>query len=674
MKKAGICKLKNLLIVMFLLAVTGCGANSSSVTGSPSGVGNASLAANLQWGTTTSGSGARALAAPAGVAKLRLAVTGSTIPAVKKDFDVSGGATSGQVDGIYAGKNLTLTALALDSTGAVLYEGSAFGIDLASGENKNVGTISMVQPHTRTADAPCLSCHETVSDKFSGRNLIADFKASAHYTNDSSTGCVGCHGANHNDTNPVASGKCFSCHTTLGAKHQNAASIGNDTPARWLNGTNTNCNACHQSHNPIKGIGFQERKDWAASGHGDVNGAAWAHYDFTTRDTCNACHTTTGFLKALDNNWNDTTKLSSTGSGKEVAACNACHASNDFKNGGIRTIAGGYKAGMGGYGAGAKAIMTFADVGESNVCIPCHASRENGDSIRATVTTTGTSSFKNPHYLAAAAVFYGKGGFQFYTSGVRYNTYGAAGKIGRTANWSHGKLGIDNYTTTTSATVKASGVIYDSGNKGQCVSCHLGPKNTHTFGAVETAKATFGTSVNTRGCYGCHTGTDMSMEAFVEEEKEVWDRMFDFLTWQLQQYNIYYNDANNPYFFTAPYVTGGTNTAFTAWNTPVGNNVVNSQKTMGAAMNLKLLKAEKGSFVHNRKFGRALIADSLIYLQNGTEGDRSVISPTQNGVINFTAYSTARPVSYPGQVGANVSITVLKSYLTSAVTGGYVRK
>ena len=50
------------------------------------------------------------------------------------------------------------------------------------------------------------------------------------------------------------------------------------------------------------------------------------------------------------------------------------------------------------------------------------------------------------------------------------------------------------------------------------------------------------------------------------------------------------------------------------------------------------------------------------------------VTASGRGVMAFTAYSTARPVTYPGQVGANVSITTLKSYLTKTATGGYVRR
>lgn len=166
----------------------------------------------------------------------------------------------------------------------------------------------------------------------------------------------------------------------------------------------------------------------------------------------------------------------------------------------------------------------------------------------------------------------------------------------------------------------------------------------------------------------------MNMAAFIDEEKEIWSRLFDLYNWQLQQYGIYYTDASYPYFFQSDMTT-----PFYTWTTTVGTTfggagVSDSQQTMGSCMNLALLVREKGSFVHNRSFGRALIADSITYLQKGAVGDRTVTSTDPNTIIKFSDYSTARPTSYPGQVGPNISISTVKSYLTRLSGGLYTRR
>jgi hypothetical protein len=700
MRNIALNKLRHLLFPLLMVALTGCGASNPGRVAAPAG--NASIVGKLQWGETGKGSAKTVADAvpPSAVKLIRMTVTAAGIPTVVKEFynapypnslqgdplpsyatPIVGQLSSGQVDHIYPSGNLSLTVQAFDANLNPIFEGSALNISLQAGEVKVVtDPIIMTTPTVKAEDTNCLNCHASVISSLTGRNLVADYKQSTHYRNvtyrDAQSvraGCVGCHGPSHNVVSPPAD-RCFECHgdpaLLLGAAHLNAASTTLPGPARYLNGTNNNCYACHEPHNPLKGLGSKERQDWAASGHGDVNGEAWKHYDFTIKDTCNACHTPAGFLKALGNGWSNTAAASNTvSSGKQPLTCDGCHSSNNFKVS-VRTMAGGYTAGMGGFGSAALATIQFPNVGESNICIPCHASSENGASLSAGVADFSNSSLKNPHYLSAAAVFYGKGGFQFYTSGVRYNTYGAAGKVGRNANWSHGKLGMDNYSTASSASLP--GVTVGSGNKGQCVACHLGPKNTHSFDAVQTANATQGTTGNTRGCYGCHNGTDMPMSQFVNNERVIWNRLFDFFAWNfvynangtLRTAPLYFSSNAVPFFFSDSAMT----IEATDWTKTVPTGT--GAKTMGAAMNLKLLTSEKGSFMHNRSFGRALIADSIVYLQRGSVGDRTIAYPSQNGVIGFTAYSTARPA--PDSNG--VSISTLKSYLTKSSGSNYLRR
>lgn len=554
---------------------------------------------------------------------------------------------------------------------------------------------------TLEASQTCIDCHAEANDPVVlNAKITEEWKSSKHRSEIIGAGCIDCHepqvghpnvcsrchgsaptAFNTNGTdvvlNPDTERKCYKCH---GAKTLSSGHFTNNTSANApgsfvsLNYTNK-CRACHNPHDVTALMSIN--KDWAKSGHGDPNGLAWANRDFKQSASCIRCHTATGYINyatGAETAFPATTWASASDKTKEVLACNACHGSYDFKN--SKRIVGAFTAPYGGNTASPGGVpQSFPDVGASNLCVSCHAGRENGASLILGVADFANASFKDPHYLGAAAVFYGKGGFQFYTSGVRYNTYGAAGKAGKTANWSHGRLGMDNYITSTNATVVSSGAIIDSGNRGQCIACHMGPKSTHTFGAVETANDTLGASSYTRGCYGCHTGTDIDMTAFVEEEKEIWNRMFDFFAWNFA-YNangtnrtnpIYTSDAA-PYFFSNALKTA----ALENWTLPVPGGT--GAQTMGAAMNYILLTAEKGSFAHNRAFGRALIADSIIYLQNGSVGDyRAKNTNSENAIINFTSYSTARPTSYPGQVGPNISITTLKSYLVRGINAAGVR-
>ncbi|GFO54607.1 hypothetical protein GMSM_16140 [Geomonas sp. Red276] len=534
--------------------------------------------------------------------------------------------------------------------------GSAAATVQAMGVNGNAlynANLDVANALTATNDPGCLGCHfGTTTNNLNGE-AIPGVQGAPHYN----TAATNVPGQTFTQAQFVVAGsQCNDCH---GYGH------GTDSPGYSAS------KAAFPNISGVQGKGINA--NYAESAHGDINGLAWTDYNFlnlSSRSGCTPCHTTKGFVNAMSSvnanggkiatpafigNAADTTK--------QVLGCTACHSSTSWKTS-IRTMSNTYQAAQGGFSLTAPAYTAYENMGESNVCIPCHAGRENGGSINASTADFSNTGFKNPHYLAAAAVFYGKGGFQFYTSGVRYNTYGAAGKVGRNANWSHGKLGMDNYTTST---LKAAntGNIRGSGNKGQCVACHLGPTNTHTFNAFEAAKATWGTNTAPNGCFGCHSGEDMEEVAI--GEKALVDRSLDLLAYELEKYGLYFNNDKNPYFFTdAAFGTSATN-----WTANPNSVTVTGKQTMGAALNLKLLKAEKGSHVHNRAFMRALITDSLVYLQKGQAGidaDRRTVAADPNNIINFTNYSTA--ISAPnsdriaaGQSGSSVSITALKGYL-----------
>lgn len=469
------------------------------------------------------------------------------------------------------------------------------------------------------------------------------------------------------------------------------------------------CTACHEPHNPLKGLGSHQRKAWAKSGHGDVTGVAWSNRDFKRSVDCIRCHTASGFINYAQSNFTlpSSTWAAAGDNNREVLTCRACHLNSNFKKS-VRQL-DHFTAPYGIVNSISLAPMAFPDVGESNLCIPCHSGRENGISIKKTVSNFANASFKNPHYLAAAGVFYGLGGFQFYSSTKQTPYYSQAytskygvivdGTIikaaaasttvggvpainvgdsltGKKAPWNHGRLGMDNFIT---AAPSQSGKIVDSGNKGQCIACHLGPKAEHSLGAFEVAKATWGTNTTgAMGCYGCHNSEDM--EEVAHEERLLVDRTLAFFKWQLLQIGAEYKNAH-PYFYQP-----GTTTAVKNWSAlsvPGGTGAVN----MGAAMNFELLTAEKGVHVHNRTFMKQLIFDSLQYLQSGkvSFSNRYIITNSQtnpNGLISFSGYSTALAAapdnilnpptvaaSAGGVPGQPISITQLKAYITRRNTG-----
>jgi hypothetical protein len=224
----------------------------------------------------------------------------------------------------------------------------------------------------------------------------------------------------------------------------------------------------------------------------------------------------------------------------------------------------------------------------------------------------------------------------------------------------------------------------------------------HTYGAFEVANSTW--TANYKGCYGCHT-TENIQEIAENDEKPIYDRTMAFFKWQLEQKGLFFADPN-PYFFTAKYDSAYTESGSCSKNLPVKNwqsggtstftwtvtatssscvsstNAAGTTGTgpgrMGAAMNYKLLSAEKGAHVHNRTFMKQLIFDSIQYLQTGkvTFSNRYIATGAQtnpNGLINFSAYSssvTPTGGGLPNDITGNrKSITDLKNYIARKNTG-----
>ena len=240
-----------LLCALLLFALTGCGANSltSDNNAQPSTV-TAKIVLAKQLGKQVG-----AVTVDTGV-KTRLTVTGATIPTAKETFD---GTAGGSIK-VYPGDNLIVTAEILDSTGAVVLEGYFANVSVATGATKPV-SIEVAYPVVKADNVTCLACHAGTKD-VTGQNLVANYKQSAHYSNDlvysaaqladlankgvtgaTQPGCAGCHGNQHDVGNPSAAGRCFACHSgttaTLPVIHAgNAVQI-----------TTTNCTTCHQPHN-----------------------------------------------------------------------------------------------------------------------------------------------------------------------------------------------------------------------------------------------------------------------------------------------------------------------------------------------------------------------------------------------------------------------------------------
>ena len=408
MKKSGMSNLHYILSAILIFALTGCGANHNLAGVQADG----SIASKLVWSDGKSTSKTVGLAAPVGVtfSSMNLLVTGSdangkAIPVVRGT--AAGSATSVTIGGIYPGKvTLAVKAFGKDANQQdVVYYGYAIGVDVASGVTTNLDTLAVPKTIKMSAsleklqDSACYQCHETALDRV-GQSVVAQFKQSGHYTNSGTsvsdpfpgvvgTCCAGCHGPQHNESNPAASGRCSDCHgAVLQPSHKgNSALI-----------VATNCTNCHQPH---------DTKTFVAG-------------------RCVACHSVGQNANAVNGNYvNDnngvraiTTEFTKwshhvTGVALDDAHCTACHLEGTVVDGEVVVDTTKHMADTKTHLRNADTDADFAwdptapnHTGMDNFCMSCHdangATSATSVKVQAYINANGiaapgkTASAKNP--------------------------------------------------------------------------------------------------------------------------------------------------------------------------------------------------------------------------------------------------------------------------------------
>ncbi|MEI6205573.1 MAG: metallophosphoesterase [Desulfuromonadales bacterium] len=137
--------MKTFLAVILVTLIAGCSSGGSSNQGSgviTAEAGTGTIAVKLDWGSTSKVTAKTVTSAPAGVATVRIIVSGSGItPALQKDFTAASG--TGTIEGIPAGTGRTLTAQGLDVSGMVTYQGTTVNITVQAGQTTDVGMVAM---------------------------------------------------------------------------------------------------------------------------------------------------------------------------------------------------------------------------------------------------------------------------------------------------------------------------------------------------------------------------------------------------------------------------------------------------------------------------------------------------------------------------------------------------
>ena len=138
--------MKTFFALCLLALGAGCSSGGSNSQGSAVVTANqatGSITAKLDWGSPSKSSAKSVASAPAGVATVRIIVTGSGItPAIQKDFRADAG--TGTIDGVPAGTGRTLTAQGLDASETVKFQGTVSNINVQAGLSSDAGTIAMI--------------------------------------------------------------------------------------------------------------------------------------------------------------------------------------------------------------------------------------------------------------------------------------------------------------------------------------------------------------------------------------------------------------------------------------------------------------------------------------------------------------------------------------------------
>ncbi len=250
-----------LLFVLFMFALSGCGASNLAGTSSNE-PGSITAKVVFEDGKSTAKSVGLV---PAGVVNIRFKVTGPyTDPVAKTRYTTTKASFPAAAGGgtltVSPGTGLIVTVQALGDNDVLLHEGFARNVAVTSGATTNLGTITLTAPYVKAAEVPCLGCHED-SRAADGNNLVAEYKGSRHYSRTvspspgykgmvyaDSVGCAGCHTTEHKDLNPAESGRCADCHNAAGTppNFPHAQPSGSATPN--FGGLTTMCNMCHNPH------------------------------------------------------------------------------------------------------------------------------------------------------------------------------------------------------------------------------------------------------------------------------------------------------------------------------------------------------------------------------------------------------------------------------------------
>jgi len=305
---------------------------------------------------------------------------------------------------------------------------------------------SVAGDNTKATAYGCGTCHSGALA--TGGSVTATPTAVHGVTATAANTCQICHSGSRHEatthaTNHAGATDCIVCHDAhtlrVGLPHQNyTTSVANPNYRASYVTPRTTCATCHFA-GPANDSNDAVRTAWKESGHGDNNGLAWkdsaSHVwknsgtavNFQTAipvNDCVRCHTANGFAAFATSGFTNVSSLHATDKDSEPLACNACHVTGAAARLAVPAVTSFYNVSTVDK-TSKKTIKSriqarFPDVGESNLCVGCHAARVNGPNLTDLANSgnwdLSNTSFQNSHYDAAAGTMYMKVGFKNFTT------------------------------------------------------------------------------------------------------------------------------------------------------------------------------------------------------------------------------------------------------------------
>lgn len=349
-------------------------------------------------------------------------------------------------------------------------------------------------------------------------------------------------------------------------------------------------------------VSASARYDWDSTIKADTTATSATFGKWIVdRGQCQECHTATGFMNFMDAlrggqtydflqndfshlaGWQKGTGalLAATSTGaapvvsgqNELIYCWSCHTDNA---GGLRT-AGGQK--LNNYASGNTNVYTvFAtlpDIGKSNICVKCHGGRASGTAIAATPAGSRSTRFSGHHAVAAATVFAEDAHIAYEFPGLDYSMP----EVEAGESLPHDRIAV-------AGAEKA----------GPCVSCHMAGKN-HTLAALDEEEGKIPAQAL---CDSCHTAPGIGFDELLEYEEGY--------------------EAALAVFEAALTAKGYNPDPATAIANATQANLraAADVRDYGSFVNyIYLANEDKAAFIHNPRYARRLIIDSLAWLKDG---------------------------------------------------------